>query len=61
MIVVGEGDKTSGMRAVSEKNKERVRNWFILNPGESIAKCSRALGLHWHTVRKHVISIQKGE
>jgi|GEM_PF-2693472 len=54
-------DKTSGMREVSNRNRERVKRWFLSNPGRTVTDCSRALNLAWQTVKKHVVSIQKGE
>lgn len=51
-------DTRVGMIKKGNKNKERVRKWFLSNPGETIADCSRALGLNWQTVKKHVVSIK---
>lgn len=48
-----------GSNRIGNKNKDRVKRWFISNPGETIAECSRALGLTWQTVKKHVVAIQK--
>lgn len=58
MIVV-QSNQGGRSKKIGIKNKERVRKWFLSNPGMSIADCSRALGLTWPTVHKHVKSIQK--
>ena len=45
----------------AQKNREKIKKWIELNPEKTVADCARALGLTWPTVKKHVVSIQKGE
>lgn len=57
---VGKWNNT-GKKIVGERNRRRIEKWFTVNPGHTIAECSRALNLTWQTVKKHVVAIQKGE
>ena len=36
------------------KNKERVRKWFVDNPGTTITECCNGLHLSYVPVRKHL-------
>jgi len=54
-------DHGSKSRRIGLENKNRVETWFLKNPDRTIADCSRALGLTWQTVKKHVVAIQKEE
>jgi len=51
--------ENTGKKIVGERNRKRVEKWFTSNPGRTVAECSRALGLTWKTVKKHVVAIQK--
>ena len=53
--------ENTGKKIVGERNRARIKKWFTVNPGRTISECSRALGLTWQTVKKHVVAIQKGE
>jgi predicted ArsR family transcriptional regulator len=46
-------------RALAEKNKKQVEDWFKKNPDSTITECCKGVGLSFKTVRKHIDSIQK--
>lgn len=54
-------NRARGPLGVREKNKERVKKWFLANPGMTVADCARELSLTWQTVKRHVVDIQKVE
>lgn len=52
-------NKARGSYKRAGENREKIRAWFLANPGETITCCAKSLGFTWITVKKHVISIQK--
>ena len=55
-ILDGRGRHMGGIR---DKNRERVRKYFIKNPATTIKSCCDSLGLSFPTVKRHIISIKK--
>jgi len=48
-----------GQNRVQEalKNKQNVKKWFLDNPDTTIKECCESLCLAYHTVRKHIDSL----
>lgn len=57
-VVDGRG---KNKKAVSKANREKVRAWFLKNPGDYISSCCHGTGLTYKTVKKHILAIQSGD
>ncbi len=53
------GNKTGKHRIeLKRKNIQRVREYFLKHPGNSIADCMREIGLCRQTIARHIKTIQ---
>ena len=48
-------------KALSEKNKAKVKRWFNDNQGSTITECCKGTGLTYMTVKGHIMALKLDE